>query len=105
MPLAKSVSHIPYRAWDRAKSFDFFVDALGFYPQVRGGIVYAGLGDTLVEFMAADPGAESEAQGERYVLGLEVEDLDETLRALEEKGAKVVKPIFTPRSFWGRQAV
>jgi predicted enzyme related to lactoylglutathione lyase len=105
MPLAKSVSHIPYRAWDRAKSFDFFVDALGFYPQVRGGIVYAGLGDTLVEFMAADAGAESEAQGERYVLGLEVEDLDETLRLLEEKGAKVVKPIFTPRSFWGRQAV
>lgn len=55
--------------------------------------------------MAADPGAESEVQGERYVLGIEVEDLEETLRVLVEKGVKVVKPIFTPISFWGRQAV
>ena len=105
MPLAKGVSHIPYRAWDRAKSFDFFVEVLGFYPQVRGSIIYAGLGDTLVEFMTADPGAEAEAQGERYVLGIEVDNLEETLAMLAEKGVKVVKPIFTPISFWGRQAV
>ena len=105
MAVVKGISHIPYRAWDREKSFDFFVSTLGFYPQVRGTIMYAGAGDTLVEFMAAEPGAESEPRGERYVLGLEVDDLDEMVRSLEAKGVKVVKPIFKPISFWGRQAV
>ena len=105
MAIGKSVSHIPYRAWDRELSFNFFVEALGFYPQARGSIMYAGLGDTLVEFMAADPGADSAPQGERYVLGVEVDDLEEALRVLEDNGANVVKPIFTPISFWGRQAV
>lgn len=103
--MVKSISHIPYRAWDRDKSFDFFVNTLGFYSQVRGTINYAGVGETLVEFMAAEPGAESESQGERYVLGVEVDNLEEMIQVLQEKGVKVVKPIFTPISFWGRQAV
>jgi len=105
MAPVRAISHIPYRAWDREKSFDFFVNTLGFYPQVRGRIMYAGMGDTLVEFMAAEPGAESEPQGERYVLGVEVDHLEEMLDRLAERGVKVVKPIFTPISFWGLQAV
>jgi hypothetical protein len=105
MAKVSKVSHVPYRAWNRDESFDFFVNTLGFFPQVRGRIRYVGMGDTLIELMNAEPGAESEPQEERYAFGVEVDDLRAMLDKLEAKGVKVVKPIFTPASFWGLQAV
>jgi predicted enzyme related to lactoylglutathione lyase len=97
------VSHIIYRAWDRERAFQFFTEAFGFYEQRRGNFIYAGLGDTLIEISQSDdPPDEVSA---RYVFGLQVDDIDEAVRVAEEHGATIVRPIFSPASFWGRQAV
>jgi predicted enzyme related to lactoylglutathione lyase len=101
----RAISHIAYRAWDREASYKFFIEGLGFYPQERGRITYAGLGETLVEFMQADPDEEHLARSERYVFGVEVSDIHEALERLQGLGATVVRPIFKPSSFWGSQAV
>lgn len=101
----RTISHIAYRAWDREASYEFFVKGLGFYPQRRGSIIYAGLGETLVEIMQADAEAENLAPSQRYVFGVEVSDIRESIERLQGLGATVVRPIFTPSSFWGLQAV
>src|SRR5487761_2179376 len=93
MALGMDFSHTPVRAWGREKSSNFFVYTIGFYSQVRGDSGYAGLGETLVEFMAADDSAASEPHGERSVLGGVIEDLDDAIRGRCEVAADVVKPI------------
>lgn len=98
----KAVSHILYPVWDVEASVAFFVDALGFVRQPRGNITYARLGDVLVEFARTDPPAEPPTG---YVFGVEVDDIDEAVAELTAKGAEVIRPIFEPTSFWGRQAV
>ena len=99
------VSHILYRMYDRDAASKFFVDVFGCELMERGTIIYAVLGDTLIEMSRTDPAVEAEALGDRYMFGVPVDDLEEAIRECEEHGSKVTKPIFTPTSFWGRQAV
>jgi predicted enzyme related to lactoylglutathione lyase len=99
------VSHVIYRVWDRERAAAFLVDALGGTLQPRGNIVYVVFGDTLVEMVWEDPDSEADAESERYTFGLVVDDLEAAIGELEVKGAKVVRRLDAPSSFWGRQAV
>lgn len=99
-----AISHIPYHAWDRDKSFEFFVETLGFYPHIRGNSLYCGMGDVLIELFRAEP-RETEPTALEYAFGIEVSDLEATIAELEANGTRVLRPIFTPLSFYGRQAV
>lgn len=106
MPTSINISHITYRVWDLEKSVEFFTKLLGFYEQTRGNIVYVGIGDTLVELGRAGEGeGEQDQDPNSYAFGVAVENLDELIASLEASGVKVVKPIWSAISFWGRQAV
>jgi predicted enzyme related to lactoylglutathione lyase len=101
-----NISHITYRVWDRDKAVEFFTKTLGFYDQTRGNIVYVGIGDTLIELGSAEQGeAEKEQDPNRYVFGVAVENLEELVEELVASGIKVVKPMWSAMSFWGKQAV
>jgi predicted enzyme related to lactoylglutathione lyase len=103
---ALSISLIAYPVWDAEKSFDFFTNVLGFYPQRRDHKIQVGCGDTLIEFKAAEPGAEAVTEKpESYVFTIAVNDLEETVAELEKVGVKVTRPIWGGHTFWGRQAV
>jgi predicted enzyme related to lactoylglutathione lyase len=100
---AMRVSHVPFRVWDRGTAQRFFIDVLGFELHPRGAITYVRLGEVLVELL---PGEEPEDPTTvPYVFGLEVRDLDAAFAAALANGASVVRPPFSPISFWGRQAV
>jgi len=99
------VSHILYRIYDRDAAIKFFVDTFGCELLERGSIVYAVIGDVLIEMIHNDPAVEAEALGDRYMFGVSVDSLEEAIRECEEHGSQLTKPIFTPVSFWGRQAV
>ena len=99
------VSHVTYPTTDFDKSYDFLVNTLGFYPQVRGGITYVGIADTLFELsrrtqMPVDPDRPTS-----YLLGLQVDDLEGAITDLTAKGIEVTRPISKARSFYGKQAV
>jgi predicted enzyme related to lactoylglutathione lyase len=100
-----NISHVIYPVVDPEKSIAFLTGMLGFYEQRRGEVIYAGLGDTLLELVddKSLPGpAEAMAP---YVFGLAVANLDEALAEVEKAGIEVIRPPWQARSFWGRQAV
>jgi predicted enzyme related to lactoylglutathione lyase len=99
------VSHVIYRVWDRERAAAFLVEALGGTLQPRGNIVYVTFGETLIEMVREDPASEADAESERYIFGLVVDDLEMAIGELEAKGSKVVRRMDAPSSFWGRQAV
>jgi hypothetical protein len=114
----RAVSHVFYPSFDREASLDMFVRGFGLYEQRRGGVIYAGIGDTLVEIVDASgaEGAYVEAirrlvapVGEEppslYAFGLDVQDLDALIASLEPWGVAVVRGPWPARTFWGRQAV
>jgi predicted enzyme related to lactoylglutathione lyase len=100
---ATAVSHVPFRVWDRDAAEKFFTEVLGFELHPRGAILYVRLGGVLVELLPAEEPEDPAAVP--YVFGVEVEDLDAVLAAAVAGGASIVRPPFTPTSFWGRQAV
>lgn len=100
---ASRISHVPFRVWDKGAALTFFTEALGFVHHPRGPITYVRLGDVLVELLPADEPADPASLP--YVFGVEVEDLDVAIDSVLAAGASVIRPIFTPTSFWGRQAV
>jgi predicted enzyme related to lactoylglutathione lyase len=100
---ATRVSHVPFRVWDREAAEKFFIDVLGCEPHPRGAITYVRLGEVLIELLPADEPADPMAMP--YIFGAEVEDLDAVFATALASGASVVRPPFTPTSFWGRQAV
>jgi catechol 2,3-dioxygenase-like lactoylglutathione lyase family enzyme len=59
------VSHILYRIYDRDAAIKFFVDAFGCELLDRGTIIYAVIGDVLIEMINNDPAVEAEALGDR----------------------------------------
>jgi catechol 2,3-dioxygenase-like lactoylglutathione lyase family enzyme len=114
---AKNVSHIIYPVTDREKSVDFLTNALGFYLHRRGQTTYLGAGDTLLELVGIQGSVASYLEAVRriaepegaerptvYMFGVEVDNLDEALQAVEAKGGEV-RPVWQARTFWGRQAV
>jgi predicted enzyme related to lactoylglutathione lyase len=103
MATAERVSHIPFRCWDRDAAFAFFTEALGFEPHPRGPITYVRLGEQLVELLPGEQSGSPESAP--YIFGIEVGDLDEAIERVSKYGSKVLRPIATPTSFWGRQAV
>lgn len=104
MPV-NGVSHVLYRIYDRDAAIRFFVDAFGCELLERGPIVYAIIGDVLIEMARDDPAVQADALGERYMFGVAVDNLEEAIQKCEEHGSRVTRPIFVPVSFWGRQAV
>jgi predicted enzyme related to lactoylglutathione lyase len=103
MATVERVSHIPFRCWDRDAAFAFFTEALGFEPHPRGPITYVRLGEQLVELL---PGERPEnLESAPYIFGVEVTDLDEAIERVDGYGSELLRPIGTPTSFWGRQAV
>ena len=105
MVKAKNVSHIIYPTSDREKSIDFFTGALGFYRNQRGTTTYLGAGDTLLELSnAAAPPADPE-RPTAYMFGVEVDNLEEAIKAVQAHGGEIVREIWQARTFWGRQAV
>jgi predicted enzyme related to lactoylglutathione lyase len=103
MATAERVSHIPFRCWDRDAAFAFFTEALGFEPHLRGPITYVRLGEQLVELL---PGEQPDnLESAPYIFGVEVGDLDEAIERVGQHGSGLLRPISTPTSFWGRQAV
>jgi predicted enzyme related to lactoylglutathione lyase len=101
-----NISHITYRVWDLDRCAEFFTKTLGFYEQRRGNILYLGIGDTLIELGAAEEGEAAKQQDpNRYVFGVAVENLEELVESLVASGVKVVKPLWSAMSFWGKQAV
>jgi predicted enzyme related to lactoylglutathione lyase len=118
MVQAANVSHIIYPVTDLERSVDFLTRALGFYVQKRGQTTYLGAGNTLLElvqprgsiaaYIDAVRQVAEPAAAERpvmYLFGLAVDDLDAALKAVQEHGGEVVRPIWKARTFWGRQAV
>lgn len=103
MPTASRVSHIPFRCWDRDAAERFFIDALGFAHHPRGAITYVRLGEQLVELLPGERPEDPDAAP--YVFGVEVADLDAALSAVRANGSVLIRPMFSPTSFWGRQAV
>ena len=99
------VSHVLYRFYDRDAAGRFFADAFGCELMERGTITYAVIGDVLIEMASADPTLEADALGQPYMFGVSVGNLEEAILECEKHGSTVTKPIFTPKSFWGRQAV
>ena len=98
----KNVSHILYPVSDTEKSVEFLTTVLGCYVQRRGRTTYAGIGDTLLEVVQKQDGAEPITL---YAVGLAVDDLDAALSELQAKGIEIVRPAWSARTFWGRQAV
>jgi predicted enzyme related to lactoylglutathione lyase len=99
------VSHILYRVYDRDAATKFFVDAFGCELLERGPITYAVIGNVLIEMISNDAAVEAEALSDRYMFGVSVDSLEQAIRECQEHGSQLTKPIFTPVSFWGRQAV
>jgi predicted enzyme related to lactoylglutathione lyase len=99
------VSHVLYRIYDRDAASKFFVQAFGCELMERGPVIYAVVGDVLIEMGRTDPAVREDALGDRYMFGVSVDNLEDAIRECEQHGSQVTKPIFTPVSFWGRQAV
>jgi predicted enzyme related to lactoylglutathione lyase len=99
------VSHVLYRFYDREAASKFFVAAFGCELMERGPVSYAIIGDVLIEMGRTDPAAQADALAERYMFGVSVDNLEAAISECEQHGSQVTKPIFTPVSFWGRQAV
>ena len=105
MVKAKNVSHIIYPVTDREKSIDFFAGALGFYRNQRGTTTYLGAGDTLLELSNSPGPAADPERPTAYMFGVEVDNLEEAIKAVEAHGGEIVREIWQARTFWGRQAV
>ena len=105
MVKAKNVSHIIYPVSDREKSIDFFTGALGFYRNQRGTTTYLGAGDTLLELSSGAAPAADPERPTAYMFGVEVDNLEEAIKAVEAHGGEIVREIWQARTFWGRQAV
>ena len=67
-----AVSHILYRVYDRSAAIRFFVDAFSCELVERGTIIYAVIGDVLIEMIHNDPAVEAEALSDRYMFGVSV---------------------------------
>lgn len=100
-----TVSHVLYRLYDRKAATKWFVDVFGCEVLVRGRIDYAVIGDVLIELAREDPRVEAESMSDRYMFGVQVDDLEAAIEECEAHGSKITKPIYVPTSFWGRQAV
>jgi len=70
------VSHILYRIYDRDAAINFFVHAFGCELLERGTIIYAIIGDVLIEMIDNDPAVEAEALSDRYMFGVSVDSLE-----------------------------
>ncbi len=100
-------SFIVLRVRDLDETIDFYTKVLGFYLLRKysfepGGppSAYVGLNGVLLELFIAGEGEAIEHAG----FGIRVENLDEALAYVRDKGVEVVREQFTPRTFWGRQA-
>lgn len=101
----KRIDHIELVTADRERAECFYTDVLGFRVRERvsvpGGLhlTYLELGDTTVELMkyestAPKPREEGEHLGYR-MMALEVEDMQQALGYLKEKG---IEPVWGPLS-------
>lgn len=62
----------------------------------RGPIIYAVIGDVLIEMIHNDPVVKADALSDRYVFGVSVDSLEDAIRACEAHGSQLTKPIFAP---------
>jgi catechol 2,3-dioxygenase-like lactoylglutathione lyase family enzyme len=82
----KYVSHITYPTSDFEKSKDFLLNTMGFVLQQRGTTTYIGVGDTLLELSRRPPAPVDPERPTAYLLGFEVDDLDDIKRRLKDAG-------------------
>lgn len=96
----KRIDHVELTPTDIEKTMAFYRDVLGFtlkeqqaidMPPLRG-IAYMTLGDTMIEFLdVADPKPAPGPWTVGYIgLAIEVENMDEAVAFLKEKGVDIV---------------
>jgi glyoxylase I family protein len=96
----KRIDHVEIVPTNFERSLRFYRDVLGFQTWQRqavdmpplGEIAYLKLNDTMLELLAvegADPPSESEWQAGYRMMALEVEDMEETVAYLEERGVEI----------------
>ncbi len=97
----KRIDHVEIVPSDVERTIRFYTEVLGFEVKSRQPVdmgplrevVYLTLGDTMIELLAAT-GAEAASTAEWQVgyraLALEVEDMDQTVAYLQERGVPIV---------------